>query len=163
MDSMAPFSSMICLYLKKCDVPLRKLQTAHPNNGMIFPLKPYLRTIFQDILPAMKIPNEPDLMALKVASNLRLRRKLQRRLQKRDPNCGFSWGFMVSNMFFFSGGNRPLKGVLLTPSATASGFGSECVAKSPCGKQKQLKNDITQITNGKRRAMSLSDLHSSLR
>lgn len=76
---------------------------------------------------------------------------------------GVSWGFMVSNMFFFSGGNRPLKGVLLTPSATASGFGSECVAKSPCGKQKQLKNDITQITNGKRRAMSLSDLHSSLR
>lgn len=76
---------------------------------------------------------------------------------------GVSWGFMVSNMFFFfSGGNRPLKGVL-TPSATASGFGSECAAKSPCGKQKQLKNDITQITNGKRRAMSLSDLHSSLR
>ena len=33
MDSMAPFSSMICLYLKKCDVPLRKLQTAHDFPG----------------------------------------------------------------------------------------------------------------------------------
>jgi hypothetical protein len=75
---------------------------------------------------------------------------------------GGSWGSWFQICFFFSGGNRPLKGVL-TPSATASGFGSECAAKSPCGKQKQLKNDITQITNGKRRAMSLSDLHSSLR
>ena len=128
MDSMAPFSSMIYHYLKKCDVPLRKLQTAHPNNGMIFPLKPYLRSIFQDILPAMKIPNEPDLMALKVASNLRLRRKLQRRLQKRDPNCGCfmrGHGFKMFQICFFPGGNLPLKGVLLTPSATASGFGSD--------------------------------------
>ena len=119
------------------------------NNGMIFPLKPYLRTIFRTSSQLWKSQTSPISWPLKWLQIYGSGASCRGGCKKGTPTVGFH-GVHGFKYVFFSGGNRPLKGVLLTPSATASGFGSECVAKSPCGKQKQLKNDITQITNGKR-------------